>query len=79
MASSSRTEAVARLGELVLIDGSQYLADGLLHHTVYYCRYSQQAHLAIVFGYFKETPPTVPNSYRALVYFATLPTVICLI
>ena len=52
MASSSRTEAVARLGELVLIDGSQYLVDGLLHHTVYYCRYSQQAHLAIVFGYF---------------------------
>ena len=26
-ASSSRTEAVARLGELVLIDGSQYLVD----------------------------------------------------
>ena len=52
MASSSRTEAVARLGELVLIDGSQYLVDGLLHQTVYYCRYSQQAHLAIVLGYF---------------------------
>ena len=52
MASSSRTEAVARLGELVLIDGSQYLVDGLLHQTVYYCRYSQQAHLAVVFGYF---------------------------
>lgn len=52
MASSSRTEAVARLGELVLIDGSQYLVYGLLHQTVYYCRYSQQAHLAIVFGYF---------------------------
>ena len=52
MASSSRSEAVARLGELVLIDGSQYLVDGLLHQTVYYCRYSQQAHLAIVFGYF---------------------------
>ena len=48
MASSSRTEAVARLGELVLIDGGQYLVDGLLHQTVYYCRYSQQAHLAIV-------------------------------
>ena len=30
MASSSRTEAVARLGELVLIDGSQYLVDGLM-------------------------------------------------
>ena len=30
MASSSRTEAVARLGELVLIDGSQYLVYGLL-------------------------------------------------
>ena len=27
----------------------------------------------------KETPSTVPNSYRALVYFATLPTVICLV
>ena len=52
MASSSRTEAVARLGELVLIDGSQYLVYGLLHQTVYYCRYSQQAHLAVVFGYF---------------------------
>ena len=52
MASSSRSEAVARLGKLVLIDGSQYLVHGLLHQTVYYCRYSQQAHLAIVFGYF---------------------------
>lgn len=52
MASSFRTEAVARLGELVLIDGSQCLVYGLLHQTVYYCRYSQQAHLAIVFGYF---------------------------
>lgn len=52
MASSSRSEAVARLGELGLIDGSQYLVDGLLHQTVYYCRYSQQAHLAIVLGYF---------------------------
>ena len=52
MASSSRTEAVARLGELVLIDGSQYLVYGLLHQTVYYCRYSQQAHLAIVLGDF---------------------------
>ena len=41
MASSSGTEAVACLGELVLIDGSQYLVDGLLHQTVYYCRYSQ--------------------------------------
>ena len=48
MASSSRSEAVARLGELVLIEGSQYLVDGLLHQTVYYCRYSQPAHLAIV-------------------------------
>ena len=27
----------------------------------------------------KETPPTVPNSYRALVCSATLPTVICLV
>ena len=52
MASSSRSEAVARLGELVLIDGSQYLVYGLLHQTVYYCRYSQQAHLAIVLGDF---------------------------
>ena len=52
MASSSRSEAVARIGELVLIDGSQYLVYGLLQQTVYYCRYSQQAHLAIVFGYF---------------------------
>ena len=52
MASSSRSEAVARLGKLVLIDGCLYLVDGLLHQTVYYCRYSQQAHLAIVFGYF---------------------------
>ena len=52
MASSSRSETVACLGELVLIDGSQYLVYGLLHQTVYYCRYSQQAHLAIVFGYF---------------------------
>ena len=52
MASSSRTEAVARLGELALIDGSQYLVDGLLHQTVYHCGYSQQAHPAIVFGYF---------------------------
>lgn len=52
MASSSRTEAVARLGKLVLIDWSQCLVYGLLHQTVYYCWYSQQAHLAIVFGYF---------------------------
>ena len=52
MASSFRTEAVARFGELVLIDGSQYLVYGLLHQTVYNCRYSQQAHLAVVFGYF---------------------------
>ena len=52
MASSSRSEAVARPGELVLIDGSHYLVDGLLHQTVYYCRYSQQAHLAIVLGDF---------------------------
>ena len=42
MASSSRTEAVARLGELVLIDWSQYLVYGLLHQTVYYCRYLGQ-------------------------------------
>ena len=52
MASSSRTKAVARLGKLVLIDGSQYLVYGLLHQTVYYGRYSQLALLAIVFGYF---------------------------
>ena len=52
MTSSSRSEAVARLGALVLIDGSQYLVAGLLHQTVYYCRYSQQAQLAIVLGYF---------------------------
>ena len=52
MASSSRTETVTSLGELVLIDGGQYLVDGLLHQTVDYCRYSQQAQLAIVFGYF---------------------------
>ena len=39
MASSSRTEAVACLGELVLIDGSQYLVYGLLHQIVYNCRY----------------------------------------
>ena len=52
MESSSRPEAVARLGELVLIVGSQYLVYGLLHQTVCYCRYSQQAHLAVVFGYF---------------------------
>ena len=52
MASSSRSEAVARRGELVLIDGSQYLVDGLLHQAVYHCRYSQKAHLAVVFGYF---------------------------
>ena len=52
MASSSRTEAVACLGELVLIDGSQYLVGGLLHHTVYSRRYSQHAHLAVVCGYF---------------------------
>ena len=51
MASSSRSEAVARLGELVLIDGSQYLVDGWLHQTVDYCRYYQQAHIAIVLGY----------------------------
>ena len=40
MASFSRAEAVARLGELVLIDGSQYLVDGLLHQSVYHRRYS---------------------------------------
>ena len=27
----------------------------------------------------KETPPTIPNSYRALACLAALPTVICLI
>ena len=48
MASSSRSEAVACLGELVLIDGRQYLVDGLSTHTVYHCRYSQQAHLAVL-------------------------------
>ena len=52
MSSSFRTKAVARLGKLILIDESQYLVYGLLHQTVYYCRYSQQAHLTIVFGYF---------------------------
>ena len=52
MASSSRSEAVARLGELVLIDGSQYLVDGLLLQSVFYCWYCQQAQLAIVLGYF---------------------------
>ena len=49
---SAHMEAVARPGELVLIYGSQYLVYGLLHHTVYHCRYSQQAHLAIVLGDF---------------------------
>ena len=78
MAFSSRTEAVACLAELVLIDGSQYLVYGLLHQTVYNCRYSQQAHLAIVFGYFYpfhwvRTVRTVhqgTNNYRALVCLA---------
>ena len=64
MASSSRTEAVARLGELVLIDGGQYLVDGLLHQAVYNCRYSQQAHLAVVFGYFY--PPDWVRTARAV-------------
>ena len=52
MAASSRTEAVACLGELVLINRSQYLVDGLLYQAVYHCRYSQKAHLTVVFGYF---------------------------
>ena len=64
MASSSRSEAVACLGELVLIDGGQYLVDGLLHQTVYNCRYSQQAHLAVVFGYFY--PPDWVRTVRAV-------------
>ena len=50
-ASSSRAEAEASFGELGLIDYRQYLVDGLLHHTVNHCRYSQQAHLTIVLGY----------------------------
>ena len=41
VAASSRTEAVACLGELVLINRSQYLVDGLLHQSVYHGRYAQ--------------------------------------
>ena len=52
MATSSRAEAVACLTELVLINRSQYLVDGLLHQAVYHCRYAQKAPLAVVFGYF---------------------------
>lgn len=51
MATSSRTEAVAVFRELVIIDWGQYLVYGLLHQTVNYCGYSQEAHLAFVFGY----------------------------
>ena len=51
MASSSRTETVAPRGELALINGSQGLVDGLLHHAVNYRGDAQQAHLAIVLGY----------------------------
>lgn len=52
MTTSSRTEALACLGELVLIDGSQYLGYGLLHQTVYHCGDSQKAHLAVILGDF---------------------------
>lgn len=52
MAATSRTETETVLAKLRFVDGGQYLVDGLLHQTVYYCRYSQQAHLAIVLGYF---------------------------
>ena len=45
------TEAEAILAELFLIDRSQYLIDGLLHHAVYHGRYSQKPLLAIVLGY----------------------------
>ena len=41
VASSSRTEAKASRGKLALIDGSQGLIDGLLHHTVDYRRNTQ--------------------------------------
>lgn len=45
------TEAEAILAELFLIDRSQYLIEGLLHHAVYHGRYSQKTLLAIVLGY----------------------------
>ena len=48
---SLRTEAVACLGELALIDWGQCLVDGLLHEPVYHGRYAEQALLAVVLGY----------------------------
>ena len=51
MTATPRTEAEAVPAELFLIDGSQNLVDGLLHHAVYHGRYSQKALLAIVLGY----------------------------
>ena len=51
MTATPRTEAEAVPAELFLIDGSQNLVNGLLHHAVYHGRYSQKALLAIVLGY----------------------------
>ena len=51
VAAALRTEAEAVVAELTLIDGSQDLVDGLLHYSVYHCRYAKQALLAIFLGY----------------------------
>ena len=51
MATFPRTEAIARLRELVLIDWGQRLADGLLHQTVYYRWDAQKAQIAVVLGH----------------------------
>ena len=51
MTATPRTEAEAVLAELLLIDGSQDLVNGLLNHTVYHGRYSQKPLLAIILGY----------------------------
>ena len=72
MASSFRTEAVASRGELALVDGSQGLADGLLHHTVDYRRDAKQAHLAIVLGYLNPSywvrtlRPVLQGTYQSI-------------
>ena len=51
MTATPRTEAEAIPAELFLIDGSQDLVNGLLHHTVYHGRYSPKALFAIILGY----------------------------
>ena len=48
MATTSGTETETVPAKLRFVDGGQYLVNGLLYQPVYYGRYSQQTHLAVV-------------------------------